>query len=293
MINFYSVSLFIIGVLAIIYGLYIIIAKRPLITKIKQPIFRYHKNFIGWTIIFAGLVFIMGGLIATVFYDNSLIIVGGLLLFVLGNRYEESRKLNSISFDNFKEYFGDNVSENKELSEKLNKICSLIQGGERDIKKIAEESSCKVEECVFNIKYLKNTKKIPDYNIDTYHLRLLNLTPEDEKLLKKYKPILYGSHPQIDVIARSLASQDGKTIEEEKELVFNELKYLDDRKLLNGIVFNEVDKKLVYYDVKNANSSNLVTVHCPNCGALNDINIGSKERCIYCNTIIVGDDNDD
>ena len=92
MINFYSVSLFIIGVLAIIYGLYIIIAKRPLITKIKQPIFRYHKNFIGWTIIFAGLVFIMGGLIATVFYDNSLIIVGGLLLFVLSKRYEESNK---------------------------------------------------------------------------------------------------------------------------------------------------------------------------------------------------------
>ena len=48
---------------------------------------------------------------------------------------------------------GRNVSENEELSNKLNKICSLIQGGERDIKKIAEGSSCKIEECVFNIKY--------------------------------------------------------------------------------------------------------------------------------------------
>ena len=59
------------------------------------------------------------------------------------------------------------------------------------------------------------------------------------------------------------------------------------------ITFNEVDGKLIYFDVKDKKSSNLITVHCPNCGALNDISIGDKERCAYCNTIIVGDEEDD
>ena len=293
MIRIYSIVLIILGILVFLYGLYIIIAKKPLITKIKQPIFRHHKNFVGKTILYVGFVFMFAGFTAIIQFDFSIFALIVMLIVVLKKRYEESKSLNSISFHNFSEYYGDHISVDEESNNKLNKICSLIQGGERDIKKIAEESSCTIEECVFKIKYLINIKKIDNFKINHYTKKLYILTPEDEKLLEKYNSFLYGSHPQIDVIAKSFAVQENKSVEEEKEIIFNELKYLDDRKLLNGITFNEVDKKLVYFDVKNKKSSNLITVHCPNCGALNDISIGDKERCIYCNTIIVGDDNDD
>lgn len=289
MIDLYMFFLFVLGIVFILYGLYVILAKKPLITRINQPIFKYHKNFVGKTIIIIGFIFIVGGVIALVYFEASFIITLALIISFLEKRARETSSLNSISFDNFSEFYGKNVSENEELSNKLNKICSMIENGERDIKKIAEASSCTMEECVFNLKYLKNTKRIEEFNIDTYNMKLYTLSSEDEKLLKKYRSFLYFSHSQFDTIVQTLAKQENKSSEEEKETVFNELKYLDDKKLLKGISFNEVDKKLIYYDISK-NTTKLKTVHCPNCGALIDINIGSKERCIYCNTIIIGDD---
>ena len=34
-----------------------------------------------------------------------------------------------------------------------------------------------------------------------------------------------------------------------------------------------------------------ITINCPNCGALNDVNRGSKVRCEYCETIIEDKEN--
>ena len=206
---------------------------------------------------------------------------------------DDENEFNENSFQRFAKFYGETIPSDAEFNNKLNKICSLIKGGETDIKKIAELSSCTEAECIFKIKYLKNKRMIEDYNIDTFKLRLYTLNPEDERLLKKYNSFLYGSHPQIDVIAHILAKHENKTVEEEKEIIFKELKYLDNRNLLNGIKINDVDKKLIYYTVEKKKTTNLLTVHCPNCGALNDIDEGNKTRCAYCNTIIEGDKNND
>ena len=206
---------------------------------------------------------------------------------------DDENEFNENSFQRFAKFYGETIPSDAEFNNKLNKICSLIKGGETDIKKIAELSSCTEAECVFKIKYLKNKRMIEDYNIDTFKMRLYTLNAEDERLLKKYNTFLYGTHPQIDVIAHILAKQENKTVDEEKEIIFKELKYLDDRNLLNGIKINDVDKKLIYYTVEKRKTSNLLTVHCPNCGALNDIDEGNKTRCAYCNTIIEGDNNHD
>lgn len=206
---------------------------------------------------------------------------------------DDENEFNENSFQRFAKFYGETIPSDAEFNNKLNKICSLIKGGETDIKKIAELSSCTEAECIFKIKYLKNKRMIEDYNIDTFKMRLYTLNAEDERLLKKYNTFLYGTHPQIDVIAHILAKQENKTVDEEKEIIFKELKYLDDRNLLNGIKINDVDKKLIYYTVEKRKTSNLLTVHCPNCGALNDIDEGNKTRCAYCNTIIEGDNNHD
>ena len=206
---------------------------------------------------------------------------------------DDENEFNENSFQRFAKFYGETIPSDAEFNNKLNKICSLIKGGETDIKKIAELSSCTEAECIFKIKYLKNKRMIEDYNIDTFKMRLYTLNAEDERLLKKYNTFLYGTHPQIDVIAHILAKQENKTVDEEKEIIFKELKYLDDRNLLNGIKINDVDKKLIYYTVEKRKTSNLLTVHCPNCGALNDIDEGNKTRCAYCNTIIEGDKNND
>ena len=206
---------------------------------------------------------------------------------------DDENEFNENSFQRFAKFYGETIPSDAEFNNKLNKICSLIKGGETDIKKIAELSSCTEAECIFKIKYLKNKRMIEDYNIDTFKMRLYTLNAEDERLLKKYNTFLYGTHPQIDVIAHILAKQENKTVDEEKEIIFKELKYFDDRNLLNGIKINDVDKKLIYYTVEKRKTSNLLTVHCPNCGALNDIDEGNKTRCAYCNTIIEGDNNHD
>ena len=206
---------------------------------------------------------------------------------------DDENEFNENSFQRFAKFYGETIPSDAEFNNKLNKICSLIKGGETDIKKIAELSSCTEAECIFKIKYLKNKRMIEDYNIDTFKMRLYTLNAEDERLLKKYNTFLYSTHPQIDVIAHILAKQENKTVDEEKEIIFKELKYLDDRNLLNGIKINDVDKKLIYYTVEKRKTSNLLTVHCPNCGALNDIDEGNKTRCAYCNTIIEGDNNHD
>ena len=73
----------------------------------------------------------------------------------------------------------------------------------------------------------------------------------------------------------------------EKEKVFEELKYLVDNDLINGVILNEIDETITYYSIeKHKNNKNIVTISCPSCGALNDINIGDKKRCEYCKTIL-------
>lgn len=69
--------------------------------------------------------------------------------------------------------------------------------------------------------------------------------------------------------------------------IFEDLCYLDDKGLINGIILNKIDKKIIYYSVeKHKNELDLVSINCSNCGAINDVNKGSKVRCEYCESII-------
>ena len=203
----------------------------------------------------------------------------------------ENSHVNEESFQKYAKFYGDAVPYDEEFYLKVNKIYDLIANKkESDIKAIAKEASCTDAECVLKIKYLKNKKLIGDYYIDTFLMKIYPCSGKDQELLEIYKPFIYGNHLSIDEMAarRFVATPKFHSVDDMKELVFNELKYLDSKNLINGIKLVDVDKKIVYYSVEKKKETNYKTVHCPNCGALNDVDEGNKTRCSYCNTIING-----
>ena len=203
----------------------------------------------------------------------------------------EEETFNNISEWSYKRYakfYGKTELNDMSFDEKMNKIKSLIIDENcDDIHFIAEEVGCAYEDCILKINYLKNKRVIGDYYIDHVNGLIRKCSEEDKALIEKYKPYIYGSHSQIkDMLAR-LPGVTGKNYNEEKKKVIQELKYLLSKDLINGVILNEIDETITYYSIeKHKNENNIVTIECPSCGALNDVNIGDKKRCEYCNHIV-------
>lgn len=198
--------------------------------------------------------------------------------------------VNEESYQNYAKFYGNTVPKDEEFNNKLDNIYSLIKNSrETDIKKIAKSSNCTLEECVLKIRYLKNKRLLGDYYVDTSNFKVLPCSIEDQKLLDKYKPFIYRSHLQINEIANLISNKGYKNIHELRDEVYNELNYLDDKGLLNGIKIDDIDRAIIYYTLEKKKSvSNYESIHCPNCGAINDVEVKSKVRCGYCKTIIKG-----
>ena len=195
------------------------------------------------------------------------------------------------SYQNFAKFFDIAEPTDTDFVNKLNNIYSLIVNKkEKSIEKITKQSGCTTqEECIVKIRYLKNKRLLDDYYIDIPHDEILMCTKEDQKLLEKYKPFIYHSHLQINEIANVIPNRQFEGIQELKEHIYNDLTYLDKKNLLNGIKIDTIDRKIIYYTIeKKKTHEGYETIHCPNCGALNDVEITGKTRCEYCNTIVKG-----
>lgn len=197
--------------------------------------------------------------------------------------------INELSYQHYAKFHNNAVPHDEKFEEKINKISNLIQIDKiMDIKEIAEKSGCTYDECILKIGYLKNKRLIGTYHIDKNTEKLIPCSQKDFKLIEKYKPYIYYNHLQPKDIAIRMPGVTSEKLKEAEEKIYNEILYLEKNDLLNGIKINEVDKKIVYYAVeKNMVKDDLITLSCPNCGALNDVNRGSKTRCEYCNSIIV------
>ncbi|MBQ6404724.1 MAG: hypothetical protein IJJ63_01600 [Bacilli bacterium] len=226
------------------------------------------------------------------FYLIILILVGG-----FKNAFSLPRKkvidvkhVNQNSYQKYAKFYGEYVPNDQNFDWKLKQIFNLITHNKiTDIKKIAEMSQCGVPECILKIRYLKNKRYIGDYYIDTVNLQLLPCSEEDQLLLEKYKPFVYGSHLQINEIANVINNPNYLTIQELRKKVYQDIKYLYDKGLINGIKLDTIDRQILYYSVeKRKVDTDIESVHCPNCGALNDVDIRGKVRCGYCQTIIRG-----
>ncbi len=201
------------------------------------------------------------------------------------------KKNSSISEWSYKRFarFYDKIEFNDlEFAAKLSTIERLINVENcTDIRFIAKEANCTYEECIIKIRYLKNKRVIGDYYIDTVNGIICKCSPEDAELLYKYRAYIYKYHYQIDDITLKLPNTSVNNYNTMREKVIRDIKYLTDKGLLNGVSFNDVDKRIIYYSVEKRKIwPDYVTISCPNCGALSDVNRGSKVRCEYCDTII-------
>ena len=228
---------------------------------------------------------------------SLMVMIGVVVLFIRGGLTKELEQkidinhVNEDSFQNFAKFYGEIYPDDPEFDRKLNKIYIIItEQNITDIKKIAEMSLCTLEECVIKIRYLKNKRLIDDLYIDTYNLKLIPCSGEDQLLLDKYKSFLYGSHLQVEEIASVIPNPKRLSLDELKQEVFHEIEYLNNKGYINGIKINDIDHRIIYYSIeKRKVYEDHKTIHCPNCGALNDVNINSKVRCSYCNSIVSDD----
>lgn len=215
---------------------------------------------------------------------------------VLGVVIEIRRKKTSYksisenSYTRYARFMGHMEQGDPDFDIKIKSISNLILNKKyEDIKEIASISKCTYEECIMKIMYLKNKRIIGDYYLDTVNGIIKKCSPEDKKLLDKFKVFIYNKHAQIDEIAK-FVDYGKNNLKDAEEKVYKELKYLIDKKLLNGVIINEVDRKLVYYSIeKRKKNKDTVSISCPSCGALNDINRSGKKRCDYCDYIIEDD----
>ena len=228
---------------------------------------------------------------------NALIIIVIIILItiIILSKRRKTRKIdinhiNENSFQKYAKFYGEIYPHEEDFDTKLNTIYTLItNNGERDIKRIAELSSCQIPECVIKIKYLKNKRMIDDLYIDTNNLVLIKCSEEDQKLIDKYKPYIYGSRTQIADFAALLPNPDNLEIDDLRKKALEELKYLNNNNLINGIKIDDIDGIITYYTLeKRKNVNNMETVHCKNCGALNDVEVTGKTRCGYCKSIVIG-----
>ena len=200
--------------------------------------------------------------------------------------------LGEESYQKYSKFMGNVVPCDEEYDQKLNNIFFYINNkGLTDIVEIASLSNCNINECILKINYLKNKRLIDEeLYVDTVNNKLLRCSVEEQKLLKKYKPFIYGSHVQVSEMITVLPNLTGVKYTDFDDVVYNEIKELYDKGLLPGIKLNDVDKKIIYYTLEKRKETRegLVTLHCPNCGALNDVEIGNKVKCSYCSTIIIG-----
>lgn len=163
-----------------------------------------------------------------------------------------------------------------------------------DIEKIAKASGCYYDDCLLKIDYLKNKRIIGDLYIDTKNGIINDWSEEDEELLKKYQGFIYGNHSQIKEIATKMPGAEIKNLDAVEEKVFQDLCYLDDKHLLNGININRVNRKIIYYTIeKHKKEKDYITMNCPNCGAINDVDHHGKTRCDYYKIIIEHEEKDE
>lgn len=229
------------------------------------------------------------------------VIVIGLLLIVViisvlnsiktKEKYTKVTKTGTVNQDSYQRYaqfYEHAIPADILFEEKMNKIYQAIMvDKKKDIKQIAAKAGCSYDECILKIRYLKNKRQIGDIHIDHINGKLLPCSKEDNVLLEKYKPFLYNNHLTISEMASRMPGVTISNLEKQKEQVFNDLKNLYDKDLINGIKLNEVDKEILYYTIeKRKKEKDYISIRCENCGAINDVNRGSKTRCAYCNTIL-------
>lgn len=195
-----------------------------------------------------------------------------------------TNNINEWSYQRYARFYGNLGPGDNQFNEKINKIYDLIVNKKySDLDQIAKESGCTYDECIMKIKYLENKRMIENLHIDTLTRTIKECSKEDEQLLKKYSSFIYNNHYQIKEMAVRLPGASLDRMPEIEDQIFKEIEYLDSKGLINGISLNKETRQISYYTIEKHNVSHeAVTIKCPHCGAINDVNKNVPSLCSYC-----------
>lgn len=201
------------------------------------------------------------------------------------------KHIDDTSYIAYSNFYGEKAKNDATFQDKVNKIYNLIVKEKcDDIKFIAKETGCYYQECIIKINYLKHHNLISqDYYVDHINGYIKKCNKKDLTLLRKYTGFLYKHKLQIRDIAVKLPQTTSSKIPEAMETVRKEVKYLIEKDLIEGVIYNEVDDTLIYF-MDNTYGKDLITKDCPNCGADIELQRGGKARCEYCNCIVEDDE---
>lgn len=218
----------------------------------------------------------------------SIIIFTNLIHQNRNDIFKMNRSISDISYQKYAKFYGQEAHIDNEFNKKVESIYNLIEKEKyEDLNEIASLTNCTYDECIIKIKYLKNKKLLGEYYIDNLSRTIKKCEGKDKELLAKYSKFIYKKHSQIDDIVTQLPNARIDNLDKVRQEVINDLNYLIDKSLINGVSINEIDGKLIYYSVEKHKKDGKVNyIDCPHCGSLNEVAIGSKVRCEYCGAII-------
>ena len=228
-------------------------------------------------------------MIETLYIIIFMIIIISSVIKIANEQIKPVNKSQERKYIDYAKFYGTESLKDEDFIKKMKIIYSqIIKSNEEDIKQIAELAGCTYTECILKIRYLKQIKKIPeDYFVDEANGLVNRCSKEEQELLKKYRPYIYRSKLQIPEIAARIPHIPGKKFQEIQKQVLDDLAYLDEKDLIDGIILNKVDGTITYYNTKGKNkNSDKITVNCQNCGAPNHLNRGGKTWCSYCGSIV-------
>ena len=208
-------------------------------------------------------------------------------MFNIFKKKEEEKKenINEWSYQRFGNFYGENILPDKLFSPKISKVLDCIKKKEMEsIEEIAKEANCTYDECLIKIKYLKNKRALGDYYIDYINKRVSKCEPKDLEILNKYREDIYFNHASIEEMAYTQSKKSDKSLEELKEEVYNDIVYLFNKGVLNGIKLDNEKKTIIYYTVEKKKIALYYnSINCPYCGVLIEVPKGGSEICSYCN----------
>ena len=221
-----------------------------------------------------------------------LVLVVVLVLFGIDNKMNILKKrfstkhVNELSFQKYAKFYGYTLPKGEKFNKKVDKLLLLVnKQKEKSIPRLAETIKADEEYTITLLRYLKNKRLIDDKVIDLKNKEITNCTKEDSELLEKYSPFIYNSHLQINEMIPLLKNKEKKEETDLLEEIIKDIDYLDNKMLLNGIRFNQIDNKIIYYSVekKKIEKVGIEIVVCPNCGSITYKKIEDESiNCDYC-----------
>ena len=206
---------------------------------------------------------------------------------------KKKHNISEWSYQRFAKFYGYDVLPDQEFNSKLDKIKKCVLHDKLEsIEEIANKSGCTCDECILKIKYLKNKRVIGDYSVDKVNHKIRPCNEEELKLIEKYGKLVYEKHYQVSDMAKEVPNYHNMPLAILREDIFKDIKYMNERALLNGIKLNEDERKIIYYTLeKHEKSETYDTLNCSSCGMLVDVLKDGMASCPNCGTVLKGSNN--